>query len=265
MNKLFLAVASIAVLATSCNGGISPKANLKSQQDSISYALGVVIGNSMAQQIKQMPFDTIDVKVYAQALASSKPSERYLDYIKGQLDSIDANLFMSGCRAQLGLGKAAIEPEAAEAILNNKAAAKRAEEQAKRDAQAASNEAAGKAFLESNAKQEGVDSTASGLQYKILTAGNGPKPKATDRVKVNYRGTLIDGTEFDSSKEGEPVTMAVGGVIKGWQEALQLMPVGSKWQLFIPADLAYGKRGAGDKIGPNATLIFEVELVEIVK
>ncbi|MDD7724457.1 MAG: FKBP-type peptidyl-prolyl cis-trans isomerase, partial [Bacteroidales bacterium] len=112
---------------------------------------------------------------------------------------------------------------------------------------------------------EGVDSTATGLQYKIITAGNGPKPTATDRVKVNYRGTLIDGTEFDASKEGEPATLAMRGVIKGWTEALQMMPVGSKWQIYVPSNLAYGKHGAGEKVGPGATLIFDIELVEIVK
>jgi len=104
----------------------------------------------------------------------------------------------------------------------------------------------------------------SGLQYKVLKEGTGPKPSATDSVACNYRGTLINGTEFDSSyKRGQPATFAVNGVIKGWTEALQLMPVGSKWQLFIPADLAYGERGAGADIGPNSTLIFEVELLSI--
>jgi len=104
----------------------------------------------------------------------------------------------------------------------------------------------------------------SGLQYKILTEGKGPKPTASDSVVCNYRGTLINGTEFDSSyKRGQPATFPVGGVIKGWTEALQLMPVGSKWQLFIPPDLAYGERGAGADIGPDSTLIFEVELLSI--
>jgi FKBP-type peptidyl-prolyl cis-trans isomerase FklB len=103
-----------------------------------------------------------------------------------------------------------------------------------------------------------------GLQYKILKEGTGPKPTATDTVVCNYRGTLIDGTEFDSSyKRGQPATFPVSGVIKGWTEAVQLMPVGSKWQVFLPADLAYGNRGAGQDIGPNATLIFEVELLSI--
>ena len=104
----------------------------------------------------------------------------------------------------------------------------------------------------------------SGLQYKIITPGTGPKPTATDTVVCNYRGTLLDGKEFDSSyKRGQPATFPVSGVIKGWTEAVQLMPVGSKWQLFIPADLAYGPRGAGPDIGPESTLIFEVELLSI--
>jgi len=122
----------------------------------------------------------------------------------------------------------------------------------------------GAAFLEQNKTKDGVITTASGLQYMVLTEGTGPKPSATNRVKVHYRGTLLDGTEFDSSySRGEPVVFGVGGVIPGWVEALQLMPVGSKYKLFIPPQLAYGERGAGDKIGPNSTLIFEVELLSI--
>ena len=118
-------------------------------------------------------------------------------------------------------------------------------------------------FLAANKDKEGVVTLPSGLQYKILTAGTGPKPAASDSVVCNYRGTLINGTEFDSSyKRGQPATFPVSGVIKGWTEALQLMPVGSKWQLFIPSDLAYGEQG-GQGIAPNSTLIFEVELVSI--
>jgi len=126
------------------------------------------------------------------------------------------------------------------------------------------NKKEGEAFLAANKAKEGVVTLPSGLQYKILTAGNGPKPSAADTVVCNYRGTLIDGTEFDSSyKRGQPLTFPLRGVIRGWTEALQLMPVGSKWQLFIPSDLAYGPRGAGGIIGPSATLIFEVELISI--
>lgn len=264
MKKLILAMGALVALTSSCNGGVSPKADLKNAQDSISYALGVVVGNSMAQQLKQMPFDTVDVKVYANALANSKPSEKYLEYIQSQLDTIYADLFMAGCRAQLALGNAALTPELAEGILNNKAAATRMAKQKERDEHAAKNLAEGRSFLESNIKNEGVDSTATGLQYKVIVMGEGPKPAANDRVKVNYRGTLIDGTEFDASKD-EPITLSLNGVIAGWKEALQMMPVGSKWQIYVPADLAYGKRGGGEKIGPNATLIFDIELVEIVK
>lgn len=123
----------------------------------------------------------------------------------------------------------------------------------------------GNEFLAKNKMREGVVETASGLQYEVLNSGEGAKPLASDKVKVHYHGTLIDGTVFDSSVErGSPATFGVTQVIKGWVEALQMMPVGSKWKLFIPADLAYGPRGQG-KIGPNSTLIFDVELLEIVQ
>jgi FKBP-type peptidyl-prolyl cis-trans isomerase len=126
------------------------------------------------------------------------------------------------------------------------------------------NKTAGEAFLAANKTKEGVVTLPSGLQYKILKAGDGPKPTAADTVVCNYRGTLIDGKEFDASeKHGGPATFPVSGVIKGWTEALQLMPVGSKWQLYIPSDMAYGASGAGGDIGPNSTLIFDVELVSI--
>ncbi|MDX1815211.1 MAG: FKBP-type peptidyl-prolyl cis-trans isomerase, partial [Thermodesulfobacteriota bacterium] len=126
------------------------------------------------------------------------------------------------------------------------------------------NLAEGKSFLEKNAKKEGVKTLPSGLQYKVLKKGSGISPKKTDTVTVNYKGTLIDGTEFDSSyKRGKPATFRVGGVIAGWTEGLQLMKPGAKWQLFIPPNLAYGERGAGARIAPNSTLIFEVELVSV--
>ncbi len=122
----------------------------------------------------------------------------------------------------------------------------------------------GEAFLAANKSKDGVVTLPSGLQYKILTQGTGPKPTPSDSVVCNYRGTLINGTEFDSSyKRGEPATFPVTGVIKGWTEALQLMPVGSKWQLFVPSDMAYGERSPAPQIGPNSTLIFEVELLSI--
>jgi len=137
---------------------------------------------------------------------------------------------------------------------------KHAEEQ---QARADSNKAAGDAYRAENAKREGVQTTASGLQYEVLTQGTGPRPTADDTVQVHYRGTLIDGTEFDSTVQGDPAVYAVSGVIPGWTEALQLMPVGSKYRLVIPPELAYGVMGSAPDIGPNATLIFEVELVGI--
>ncbi len=125
--------------------------------------------------------------------------------------------------------------------------------------------AAGEKFLAENKAKEGVVALPSGLQYKILKEGNGPKPKASDTVKCHYEGRLTDGTVFDSSiRRGEPAEFPVGGVIQGWVEALQLMPVGSKWQLYTPSELAYGTHGAGQAIGPDETLIFDVELLAIV-
>jgi FKBP-type peptidyl-prolyl cis-trans isomerase len=126
------------------------------------------------------------------------------------------------------------------------------------------NKKEGEAFLTENKKKEGVKTLASGLQYKVLKEGSGKMPKATDKVTTHYQGTLIDGTEFDSSyKRGEPASFLVNGVIPAWTEALQLMKVGSKWQLFVPSKLGYGERGMGPKIGPNAVLVFTVELLSI--
>ena len=137
-------------------------------------------------------------------------------------------------------------------------------EQKAQQAQAGKNKQLGSDFLAQNKKKEGVITLPSGLQYKVLISGVGPSPKATDKVTTHYRGTLIDGTEFDSSfSRNEPTTFPVNGVIPGWVEALQLMHVGDKWQLFIPSDLAYGARAVGQQIKPNSTLIFEIELLKI--
>ncbi len=130
--------------------------------------------------------------------------------------------------------------------------------------QSGANKTEGAKFLAANAKKPGVKQTASGLQYKVINAGKGASPKATDTVEVHYRGTLINGTEFDSSyKRGQPATFPVNGVVQGWQEALPMMKEGAKWQIFVPASLAYGERGAGAMIGPDATLIFDIELLKI--
>ena len=182
---------------------------------------------------------------------------------QGVAEAVDPALVARGLRDALSGGKTAMTEDQMRAALQQLATEVRTTQEAKNKEAGAANRKEGDTFLTANASKEGVKVLPSGLQYKVLTAGSGPKPTASDTVTVNYRGTLIDGKEFDSSyKRGQPATFPVGGVIKGWTEALQLMPVGSKWQLFIPADLAYGDRGQGD-IAPGDTLIFEVELLSI--
>jgi FKBP-type peptidyl-prolyl cis-trans isomerase FklB len=184
--------------------------------------------------------------------------------VKGQSIDLDQSAFIQGMKDVLAGGKTLLtddEMAAALAVLQTEMNAKAAEK-AKLVGEA--NKTEGAAFLATNKTKEGVVTLPSGLQYKILKAGSGPKPTAADTVVCNYRGTLLDGKEFDSSyKRGQPATFPVGRVIKGWAEALQLMLVGSKWQLFVPSNLAYVDHGAGPDIGPNATLIFEVELISI--
>ncbi len=177
---------------------------------------------------------------------------------------IDPGLLIQGIKDGLNNSKTAMSEKDMETTMKAFQQEMMGKAQAKQKVDADNNKKVGEAFLTANQKKEGVVTLPSGLQYKILTNGSGPKPTKDQTVKCHYRGTLIDGTEFDSSyKRGEPTEFPVGGVIKGWTEALQLMSVGSKWQLFIPSDLAYGERGTGQTIGPNATLIFEVELISI--
>jgi FKBP-type peptidyl-prolyl cis-trans isomerase FklB len=177
---------------------------------------------------------------------------------------IDPALLMQGLKDALAGGHTLMTDDEARATLTQLQEELRKKQEAKMQQAGEENKKEGEAFLAANKTKEGVVTLPSGLQYKILKAGTGPKPTATDSVVCNYRGTFIDGKEFDSSyKRGQPATFPVNGVIKGWTEALQLMSVGSKWQLFVPADLAYGARGAGADIGPNATLIFDVELLSI--
>ncbi len=184
--------------------------------------------------------------------------------LKNQSVEVDWNLVSEGLKDSTGGGKTRLTEAEEKAVLTEVQNEVRKQQQEKMQEAGAANKTEGEAFLAANKSKDGVVTLPSGLQYKILTAGTGPKPTASDSVVCNYRGTLINGTEFDSSyKRGQPATFGVGQVIKGWTEALQLMPVGSKWQLFIPSSLAYGERGAGAEIGPNATLIFEVELLSI--
>jgi FKBP-type peptidyl-prolyl cis-trans isomerase FklB len=204
---------------------------LKTQKDKFSYALGMKMGGNLKKQ---------DVPV-------------------------DANIFARGMKDALTSTKLLLTDEEAQAAITDVQGELRKKQQEKMQQAGTANKKDGEAFLAGNKGKEGVVTLPSGLQYKIEKEGTGPKPTASDSVSCNYRGTLTNGTEFDSSAKhgGQPATFPVSGVIKGWTEALQLMPVGSKWQLFIPPDLAYGDRGAGPDIGPDSTLIFEVELVSI--
>jgi FKBP-type peptidyl-prolyl cis-trans isomerase FklB len=181
-------------------------------------------------------------------------------------DGIELNVdnMVAGLREALAGKDSRIAEADAEKIMEKFQAEMQAKLEAKAKAKSLANVEAGQEFLEENKKREGVTVTESGLQYEVITVGTGEKPTALDTVKVHYHGTLMDGKVFDSSVERkQPAEFQVGGVIAGWTEALQLMPVGSKWKLTIPAKLAYGGQGAGRDIGPHATLVFEVELLSI--
>ena len=209
---------------------LAAEVQLKDQKDKISYSIGLDIGTTLKRQVIEVNEELLNTGIQ-DGLSGKKPllSE---DQVKETM-----------------------------ALFQKEMLAKQAEA---KKAAAAKNSAEATKFLAENKTKEGVKTTASGLQYKVLKEGSGPTPKPTDTVKVNYRGTVLDGTEFDSSyKRGEPASFPVNRVIKGWTEALQLMKVGSKYQLFIPAALAYGGRGAGSDIGPDAMLIFDVELLGI--
>ncbi len=203
---------------------------LKSKKERISYIIGMDIGNNFKKQSIEVEPDVL-ARGIKDALSGAKP-------------------LMSD--AEIREIMTAFEKEV------------RAKQEEMRKTLGEKNKKEGEQFLAENKKKEGVQTLASGLEYKVMKAGTGKKPLATDMVTVQYRGTLIDGTEFDSSyRRGQPATLQVNGVIPGWKEALQLMQEGAKWQLFIPSALAYGERGAGPQIGPNATLIFEVELISV--
>ena len=221
---------STAKPRTATSATSSQALTLKTQKDKLSYAIGMNIGQSM----KKDSLD-IDPAIMARALKDALTGSKPL------MTEEEAKTVITAFRAEMMKKQQAKAQQAGDA-----------------------NKLAGQKFLAENKTKEGVVALPDGLQYKIIKQGTGPKPTASDTVVTNYRGTLIDGTEFDSSyKSGQPVTFGVGQVIKGWTEALQLMPVGSKWQLFIPSDLAYGERSPGGEIGPNSTLIFDIELVSI--
>lgn len=203
---------------------------LKDQKDKVSYGIGVSIGNNLKKQFVEVNLDVL----------------------------------FQGVKDSLAGGKMLMTEQEINETMMNLQKELMMKQQARRKELGEKNKKEGEEFLAENKKKEGVVTLPSGLQYKVIKEGEGKIPTTNDTVTVNYRGTLIDGTEFDSSyKGGQPATFPVKGVIPGFSEALQLMKVGSKWQLFIPSDLAYRERGAGEKIGPNATLIFELELLSI--
>jgi len=209
---------------------------LTTRKQKFSYALGMNIGTNLGNTLKKQSVE------------------------------VDWNLVAQGLKESTSGAKTRLTEEEAKAVLNEVQAEVSKQMQEKAQQVAAANKTEGEAFLAANKEKEGVVTLPSGLQYKIVNAGTGPKPAASDSVSCNYRGTLVNDTEFDSSyKRGQPATFEVDRVIKGWTEALQLMPVGSKWQLFIPSNLAYGETGQPrGGIEPNATLIFDVELLSIV-
>ncbi|MCB0640756.1 MAG: FKBP-type peptidyl-prolyl cis-trans isomerase, partial [Phaeodactylibacter sp.] len=199
---------------------------MSSASDSLSYSLGVLIGKNLKSQ--------------------------------GFTDDLSPEQFLQAIKDVIADAELKIQPQDANKFVSEFS-------QTAKDRAATKNLEEGQAFLAENGKRSEVTTTATGLQYEVLKEGAGESPKPTDRVSVHYHGTLLDGTVFDSSVErGEPAQFPVQGVIPGWVEALQLMKPGSKWKLYIPSDLAYGSRGAGGDIGPNSTLIFEVELLEIL-
>lgn len=223
MNYQKLALAGIMAAVM---GGQAVAAELKTYEQRLSYTIGAQFGHQLKQE--GVP---LDVEAFSQAMQ---------DAMKG----VTPKLKEDEMRAVLS------EFQQKQTQLAQKAGDK--------------NKREGEAFLAENGKKPGVKTTASGLQYKVIQEGKGAKPKATDTVTVNYRGTLINGTEFDSSyKRGEPASFPVNQVIPGWQEAIPMMSKGSKWQIFIPSNLAYGPKGTGGSIGPNSTLVFEVELLDI--
>jgi FKBP-type peptidyl-prolyl cis-trans isomerase FklB len=225
MRKFASVVCAAALTGVTMSSIASEKVELKTDQEKNGYSVGYDIGRSLQRQ----------------------------------LTDVDAESMARGLKDAMG----GVAPALPDQEIQQRFATVR-QESAKKIVE--KNKKDGEAFLAKNKGEKGVKTTASGLQYKVITAGKGKQPTAEDTVTVNYRGTLIDGTEFDSSyKRNQPATFPVKGVIAGWTEALPLMKEGSKWMLYIPANLAYGERGAGNMIGPNSTLVFEVELLSIAK
>ena len=265
----------------------SPKANLKTDVDSLSYAIGMARTEGLDQYLAQQGIDSTQMTDFLKGFneGASKIDKKDVAYMAGlQIGQMVSKQWVEGFNQQIFggdstqtisrenllagfvagvVGKGIMTKEEAQTFMQTQMDAVKAKAMEKKYAD---NKAAGEKFLAENKTKEGVVTTPSGLQYKIITKGTGAIPADSSKVKVNYKGTLIDGTEFDSSyKRNEPATFRANQVIKGWTEALTMMPVGSKWELYIPQDLAYGARETGGQIKPFSTLIFEVELVGIEK
>jgi FKBP-type peptidyl-prolyl cis-trans isomerase FklB len=231
--RLVAAIAYLCFGVSACQQGEIKKSDLKTQKDSVSYSIGISVGKSLKKS-------SIEVEPASLLQGIKDAMGRDSLYLL-----TDEEMHKTMMDLQSSMMKKQKEQMKVEADKNKKE---------------------GEEFLEKNKKEEGVITLPDGLQYKVINSGKGPMPKETDKVKCNYIGTLINGTEFDNSyKRGQPATFAVNGVIKGWTEALQLMHVGDKWKLFIPYDLAYGEQGRPPRIPPAATLIFEIELLGIEK
>jgi FKBP-type peptidyl-prolyl cis-trans isomerase FklB len=224
----FIAIIGLILLTSQVSAQENPV--LKNQKEKVSYIIGMDIGNTFKKQ-------SVD---------------------------IDPDFLARGIKDGVSGAKPLLTEQEVREVMGSFEKEMIAKQEERRKIIGTKNQKEEDAFLAENKKKEGVQTLPSGLQYKVIKAGTGKKPKLTDTVTTHYRGTLIDGTEFDSSyKRGKPATFPVNGVIRGWTEALQLMEEGAKWQLFVPSSLAYGERGAGQTIGPHATLIFEVELILI--
>ena len=278
---------AVAAGMASCTAQ-SPKANLKTDIDSLSYAIGMARTEGLDQYLAQQGIDSTQMSEFLKGFneGATKIDQKDVAYMTGlQVGQMVSKQWVEGFNQQIfggdstqtisrenllagfvagvvGKGGAMDMAKAQEFMRTQMDAIK---EKATAE-KYADNKAAGEKFLAENKTKEGVVTTPSGLQYKIITEGKGAIPADSSKVKVNYKGTLIDGTEFDSSyKHNEPATFRANQVIKGWTEALTMMPVGSKWELYIPYDLAYGSRETGGQIKPFSTLIFEVELLSIEK
>ena len=284
--SIFMAIAAAASLA-SCTAQ-SPKANLSTELDSLSYSIGMAQTQGLKGYLTgRLDVDTAYMAEFIKGLneGANKTSKKDIAYMAGlQIGQQISNQMMKGINQELFAGDSTKTISKANfmagfiagtlekgGVMTMEAAqeyTRTAMETIKAKAleeKYADYKAENEKFLAENKTKDGVKTTASGLQYKVITEGKGEIPADTCKVKVNYKGTLIDGTEFDSSiQRGEPAVFGVNQVIPGWVEALQLMPEGSKWKLYIPSELAYGARGAGEMIPPHSTLVFEVELLEVL-